>query len=321
MKHHFIIILAVTAVLLPPDIHADAGKRFEYLNQLFKAGAIDQFEQEQVDPDSLHEVFRERCLRLDSLLSAYSPYDTMSGRAGMETIRGIADCYTKLEIHDRSIKWWRLLRRVDDKGIFREAEYGGLLRAGIRTDDAAMVRGLLNSVEFWASSVKQSLGDELAAAMDYMIAEGADPDWLHERYTRLKRFLPEVRVNIIYFSILSGQGKWDEAYALIDALLQTLPAEDMNFRLAHFLFTGYVRASIMSGNFEDVEPVLRRSDEYTFGDISSRLRNLLPHLQFLKGNYGGSEQSYRKLCEEGNETGCFWADLLEKYREIFNYAR
>jgi hypothetical protein len=318
---YLLSLITITALLAgPQEVNASAQKQFQYLNRLFRSGAVGDWESSPSDPDSLHMVFRSNCLRLDSLLSVYTPYDTLSGEEGMRTILEIAECYSSLQIHDRAVEWWNLLRRIDRDGLFRKDEYGGLLQAGIRTGDLEMVRNLFNGVEFWDASVKDSLGCRLAESFRYLITENEDPDWLYGRYMMLKRFLPDVEVDMIYFSILAGQNRWDEAYALINSIIQSIPAERIDLERAHFMFSGYVRAAIMSGHIEEVESILERSAEYSFGDISSRLRILLPHVQMIRGRYADSELNYREICGKGSETACFWADLLERYREILNHG-
>ncbi|MCD6378836.1 hypothetical protein J7M07_00130 [bacterium] len=324
MRYNILIILFLTAVSLFQSTLCEGAKVESCENLIVKAG--DSYLEEEPDPDGqwdLEVELEKNCRRLDSLLSLYTPIDTLTGWIGMPRILGIAESYTNLEMYDIANRWWKLLRRVDRKGYFRIEEYSGLLRTGTEISDTELISNLMGKVEMWDASVKKALGEELLMALDYLLVRDVDPEWLYTRYNRLKRFLPEIDSDFFYFSLLSRQGKREEAYNLVTSLINSLGIDELTPERAFILLKDYIRASILSGRFKEAESILKSAGMYGNDQIARQAKLLLPRVQLLNGRIKEAGETYQQLCseEQSLESECFWAGFFKRYEEIVENVR
>ena len=324
VRQNILIIILITAVSLINCTQCQAAGVKLVTSLIVKAGDI--YLENEPDPDKqwhLEVEFEENCKRLDSLLSVYTPIDTLSGWIGIPRILGIAQSYTNLEMYEIGNEWWKLLRRTDKKGYFSMEEYRGLLRTGMELSDTELIHDLMENVEMWDAYDKMNLGDELLSALNYLLIRDVDTEWLFTRYNRLKRFLPEIDSDFFYLSLLSRQGKKGEAYNLVTSLIDSLGTDEITPERAFILLKYYISTSILSGRFKEAESVLKDTAMYGNSQIARQAKLLLPRVQTLNGRVKEAGETYQQLCseEQNLESECFWAEFFKRYEEIINNVR
>ncbi|MBN1164712.1 MAG: hypothetical protein JXB45_09045 [Candidatus Krumholzibacteriota bacterium] len=314
-----IMLLAILSLAGPVSAE-DLGQ--DYTELVLKASEWFA-EDEPADYSELIARFEKGSRNLDSLTHMYMPLDTLSGPIGHERVMRIAQAYTDLGMNKKGLKWWKLLRRIDDREYFRLDNYRGLLRTGIAMGEVTLIESMLGGVELWDSSIKQELAGELLDALKFLYYRDADPKWLQKIFLRLKRFLPPYEAGLLYSAILLSTGDQEGAFLACRTMIKKDYAWEMTPGQARKVIVEMYRTSILSGKYPAAQDLLRRLNMYGSRELVAQARMWQPGLVLLSGDLDKARVLYAEICgaDPTAVEACFWKDYIERYKETLANAQ
>ena len=265
----------------------------------------------------LLEHFEYQSVKLDSLLNVFMPLDTLSGFKGDERVWQIAEGYEAIGMYEEASRWWKILRRNDDGGLFRMENYRGLLRTGIQLADTDLILYLLGNVELWDSSIKESLAPELLDAMEYLYLSDVDVQWLYTRFKRIRRFFPEFDAGIFETRLLIALDRADEAYLRIDALIRRFDMDENSPEQAMAIVELCFTSAVMSQRFSLAAEIIDEIGLYGCERLVERVKVWNPMMLMLKKDHEQAASEYARICDGAPEGSgaCFWKEFIMDYRE------
>jgi len=309
-----LVVLAFTAAVPPSKT---LGEDIVLKKIIIKASQKDDRNYSPLpEMDWSYEAFKKRARNLDSLLAIHTALDTVGGRIGHERVAGMAEGFMGVGDFERSLKWWKILYRVDKKKRFIERSVRGMLISAVALADSIEMVRLCEISDRWPDELKRDSGMYLVHILDVLRMRGADNLWLRNKLKALHPFLPEPDAKFLEAQLALDIRDFDRAYNGFKSIMDKYHPDTLDSLQAVTLLQGIVISSFFSGRVDESQRVIGEILQFGSAPLINMARWWRANLSYIEGRKEEAKTLYSILCSDNIEDSCFWQDYLKKLEEL-----